>query len=146
MCLTIPEVKKTGFTWAAEGSHALRPPSSDQIYFCTSLWCCTLVSTCYPGNGSASGPRRLNPHSTGFLGDPEGHAACGIQNDRSWFVFLNIKSVFANWPSAVNPSQDKWDLRDSGRGSPLIICLFLRPNCSSCTPRACSPSKPVAGD
>ena len=60
-------VRMCEFTWAAEGSRALQQPSSDLIYFCTSLWCCTLASMCCPGSGSTSGPHPPSPHSTGFL-------------------------------------------------------------------------------
>ena len=60
-------VRMCEFTWAAEGSRALQQPSSDLIYFCTSLWCCTLASMCCPGSGSTSGPHPPSPHSTRFL-------------------------------------------------------------------------------
>lgn len=60
-------VRTCEFTWAAEGSRALQQPSSDLIYFCTSLWCCTLASMCCPGIGSTSGPHPPSPQSMGFL-------------------------------------------------------------------------------
>lgn len=62
-----------GLTGAAAGSRGPRPPSSGRTCSCRSLWCCTPASTCCRGNGSASGPRRPSPRSTGSLEDQTKH-------------------------------------------------------------------------
>lgn len=104
---TVPfcEEKQPLVTWAAAGFRGCQLPSSGPIYFCTSPWCCTAASRCFPRSGWASAPRRQSRRSREFLRSDSGRWSHGRSSQSQEVKKLQRWEPWPTFGSEAHPGQ-----------------------------------------